>query len=111
MRAELERYARVEVPRYTSYPTAAQFHDGVGEESYRAWLGGLTRDYVERLRESHALKQCMEGLRAPQREAIAMAFFQGLSHGQLSESLEQPIGTVKSWIRRGLTQLRRCLER
>ena len=49
MRAELERYARVEVPRYTSYPTAAQFHDGVGEESYRAWLGGLTREDVASL--------------------------------------------------------------
>ena len=42
MRAELERYARVEVPRYTSYPTAAQFHDGIGEDDYRQWLSGLT---------------------------------------------------------------------
>lgn len=49
MRTELERYARIEVPRYTSYPTAAQFHDGVGEDDYRAWLGGLTREDVASL--------------------------------------------------------------
>jgi len=41
MRKELLSLARAEVPRYTSYPTAAQFHDGVGEAVYRRWLGEL----------------------------------------------------------------------
>jgi oxygen-independent coproporphyrinogen-3 oxidase len=36
------RYALADVPRYTSYPTAAEFHDGVGEAEYRMWLGSLT---------------------------------------------------------------------
>jgi oxygen-independent coproporphyrinogen III oxidase len=35
------KYALADVPRYTSYPTAAEFHDGVGESDYRAWLGSL----------------------------------------------------------------------
>jgi len=30
-----------QVPRYTSYPTAPQFHAGIGAKSYRRWLGGL----------------------------------------------------------------------
>lgn len=66
--------------------------------------------YVQRLGESEALRRCLERLRAQQRNAILMAFFQGLSHRQLSDALNQPVGTVKSWIRRGLGQLKECLE-
>ena len=44
MRKELLSLARAEVPRYTSYPTAAQFHDGVDEAVYRQWLGELTSE-------------------------------------------------------------------
>jgi len=44
MRKELLSLARAEVPRYTSYPTAAHFHDGVDEAVYRRWLGELTSD-------------------------------------------------------------------
>ena len=39
------------------------------------------------------------------------AFFSGATHAELSESLALPLGTVKSWIRRGLAELKRCLER
>lgn len=44
MRKELSKYASGEVPRYTSYPTAAQFHNGIGEAQYRDWLDGLAPD-------------------------------------------------------------------
>lgn len=37
----LLRYATAAVPRYTSYPTAAQFNDGVGEADFRRWLAGI----------------------------------------------------------------------
>lgn len=42
MRRELLKYASVEVPRYTSYPTAAQFHAGIGEREYRNWLAQVS---------------------------------------------------------------------
>ena len=42
--------------------------------------------------------------------AIALAFFHGLSHGELAAHLREPLGTVKSWVRRGLAKLRRCLD-
>jgi oxygen-independent coproporphyrinogen-3 oxidase len=42
MRKELVKYANVEVPRYTSYPTAAQFSDNIGEGEYRNWLGDIS---------------------------------------------------------------------
>ena len=53
----------------------------------------------------------VEGLDAGQKQAIALAFFQGLSHSELSRQLRQPLGTVKSWVRRGLERLRDCLDR
>jgi oxygen-independent coproporphyrinogen-3 oxidase len=39
----LPKYALAAVPRYTSYPPATQFHDGVGDAAYRDWLGSLTK--------------------------------------------------------------------
>ena len=66
--------------------------------------------YTQRLGENEALRRCLERLHAQQRDAILLAFFRGLSHRELSEALDEPIGTVKSWIRRGLVHLKECLE-
>lgn len=41
MTTYLAKYALATVPRYTSYPPATQFHDGVGESEYRAWLDAI----------------------------------------------------------------------
>ena len=43
-------------------------------------------------------------------KVIVLAFVQGLSHSDLASRLATPLGTVKSWIRRGLAALRSCLE-
>ena len=61
--------------------------------------------------EAQSVRQCVETLEAGPRQAIALAFFQGLSHGELASHLHQPLGTVKSWVRRGLEKLKRCLDR
>jgi RNA polymerase sigma-70 factor (ECF subfamily) len=58
-----------------------------------------------------AVKDCVEALEPGQKQAIALAFFQGLSHSELARHLRQPLGTVKSWVRRGLERLRGCLDR
>jgi RNA polymerase sigma-70 factor, ECF subfamily len=58
-----------------------------------------------------AVKGCVEMLEPGQKQAIALAFFQGLSHSELARHLRQPLGTVKSWVRRGLERLRGCLDR
>jgi len=52
----------------------------------------------------------MEGLNASQRQSVALAFFDGLSHGEVAEQMRQPLGTVKSWVRRALLSLKNCLE-
>jgi len=60
--------------------------------------------------DASALAQCMEVLSADQRQAIELAFLQGLTHGEVCQRLGSPLGSVKSWIRRGLEALKRCLQ-
>jgi RNA polymerase sigma-70 factor (ECF subfamily) len=53
---------------------------------------------------------CLAALPPNQQRAIRQAFFDGSSHSELASSMEVPLGTMKSWIRRGLLQLRGCLQ-
>lgn len=62
-----------------------------------------------RSEDAALLHVCLGRLDAGQRQAIAFAYFQGLSHSELAQNLRVPIGTVKTWIRRGLEKLRLCL--
>ena len=65
---------------------------------------------LEQSRDGSALARCLAELEAKQRQAILMAFHEGLSHSELAEHLRQPLGTVKTWVRRGLAKLKTCLE-
>lgn len=65
---------------------------------------------AERGEEYRRLEQCMNELEAQQRGSIQAAFFSGLTYNALAERAKVPLGTMKSWIRRGLLQLRACLE-
>ena len=60
--------------------------------------------------DARALSKCMEGLTAQQRQSVALAFYDGLSHAEVAEQMRQPLGTVKSWVRRALLSLKSCLE-
>ena len=55
------------------------------------------------------LVPCLNGLEETHRRAVILAFVYGLSHSEISEKLKTPLGTAKSWVRRGLQQLRDCL--
>lgn len=61
--------------------------------------------------QTTALYQCLERLEQRQRELVSLAYLRDLSHGELAVQLRLPLGTVKTWIRRGLEQLRRCMAR
>ena len=58
-----------------------------------------------------ALTGCLDELSDSQRDSILLSYYRGLTHDELAVALSSPIGTVKSWIRRGLLALKRCLER
>ncbi len=53
---------------------------------------------------------CIETLEENQRSAIKTAFFEGQTYAQLAEAQNVPLGTMKSWIRRGMAKLKTCLE-
>jgi RNA polymerase sigma factor (sigma-70 family) len=61
--------------------------------------------------EAQSVRDCIETLEGGSKQAIALAFFQGLTHAELASHLNEPLGTVKSWVRRGLERLRQCLDR
>ena len=89
-----------------------QREDAVGEEVQSAWQDE-SASLFERLvlaRDAVALNGCLERLEAKQRQMIALAFWHGLAHSELAQHMQQPIGTVKTWMRRGLAMIRKCLE-
>jgi RNA polymerase sigma factor (sigma-70 family) len=59
--------------------------------------------------QAWALHECLRKIEAKPREVLTMAYFRDLSHGELAEQLRLPLGTVKTWIRRSLEQLRSCM--
>jgi len=61
--------------------------------------------------QARALHDCMRKLEDRQREVVSLAYLRDLSHSELAEQLKLPLGTVKTWIRRGLEQLRGCMGR
>jgi RNA polymerase sigma-70 factor (ECF subfamily) len=61
--------------------------------------------------EAHSVRDCIAELEGDQRQAIALAFYHGLTHSELAAHLRRPIGTVKTHIRRGLLRLKDCLAR
>jgi RNA polymerase sigma-70 factor (ECF subfamily) len=57
------------------------------------------------------IRDCLERLDRRQREVLVMAYYFGLTHEELSAYMDSPLGTVKSWVKRGLTQLKACVDR
>lgn len=67
-------------------------------------------DYGQSGRDDAAdIDKCLEGLAPERRESILLAFLEGYSHEQIARALAAPLGTVKSWIKRGLASLKECL--
>ncbi len=67
-------------------------------------------ELLSRASDARALEACMEGLATAQRQSVALAFYQGLSHAEVAAQMDQPLGTVKSWVRRALLALKDCLQ-
>jgi RNA polymerase sigma-70 factor (ECF subfamily) len=60
--------------------------------------------------EAMRIRECMTQLEAVQRQSLALAFYDGLSHAELALHLQAPLGTVKAWVRRGLEKLKKCMD-
>lgn len=76
---------------------------GVGDDRPPADQG------IEADQRSARIVECLDALEDRQQAAIRSAFFEGLSYPELAARAAVPLGTMKSWVRRGLLQLRGCL--
>lgn len=90
--------------RRESMPSAVVDLDGVVDE----YPGPALQ--AEASQEYRRLQECLEALESRQRQSVRDAFFSGSTYGELAARCQVPIGTMKSWIRRGLLQLRTCLD-
>ena len=79
------------------------------EESLFDWSEGAD-ETEDRRRNSQWLRECLARLEAAERQALVLAYQHGLSHSELAQQLARPLGTVKTWVRRGLANLRQCVE-
>ena len=62
-----------------------------------------------RSEEARRVKACLTKLPDNHRRSVALVYFEGLTHRELAARLEVQLGTAKSWVRRGLAQMGKCL--
>lgn len=65
---------------------------------------------LDEKRRASQVRELIASLNPQQKRAIELAYFQGLSHSEIADSLQEPLGTVKSWIRNGLVKLKEGLQ-
>lgn len=68
-------------------------------------------EQLQKAADARELAACLARLDRQQRQCLALAYYQGLSHAEVAEHLAQPLGSVKSWVRRALIALKDCLAR
>ena len=60
--------------------------------------------------DAHALRRALDALRPEIRRALLLVFFNGYTHEEVARALSVPVGTSKTWVRRGLMALRKELQ-
>lgn len=83
-------------------------HDDAALESLAA-PGAGPEQWLDAAIHRIGVQECMGQLTATQRQALALVYYQGLTHVEAAQALEAPLGTTKAWVRRGLDYLKACL--
>jgi len=66
-------------------------------------------DVVAKLARESRLRRCLEALDPRKRDCVLMSYVSGYSHGEIAGRMAVPVGTAKSWVRRGLSALKECM--
>jgi RNA polymerase sigma-70 factor (ECF subfamily) len=102
----LDLMASHDVSRVDSYDAS---DEGSGLDRLFDWAPSAD-DALDASRSARWLRDCLGELRPVERQALVLAYDRGMSHRDLAAHLAQPLGTVKTWVRRGLANLRACVE-
>ena len=65
---------------------------------------------LDQKRRAIRVREVVSALNPQQKRAIELAYFEGLTHSEIASVLNEPLGTVKSWIRNGLLKLKQGLQ-
>ena len=87
-----------------AHPTS-ELHDNTAAQAKAHPAAGPLQAALEDERRI-LVRQALETLDPKYREVMECSFFEGLSHTEIALKLQKPIGTVKTYLRRGLIQLR-----
>ena len=98
-----------DVSRVDSYHDALDDDPDGALDRLLEWSPGAD-DLEDKRRAASWLRDCLSRLQAVERQALVLAYEHGLSHGDLAAHLRKPLGTVKTWVRRGMENLRQCVE-
>lgn len=101
--ATLVRYRAMDAARKTRREVSSP------EQDERADSDPDPLDRLLSTRDGQALHRCLQDVAPERRTLVVMAFVDGLTHAEIATRLRQPMGTVKSTIRRALLTLRTCL--
>ncbi|HET6264456.1 MAG TPA: sigma-70 family RNA polymerase sigma factor [Usitatibacter sp.] len=91
--------------RFERRKKRVQRQDDAGEPA----MAADPRDMLEFRQEAEALRAAVASLAPAERQAVEQAFFSDLTHAEVAERLDQPLGTVKTRIRSALQKLRQAL--
>lgn len=97
------RRRRPEVPlQWTGADGEEHAHDVADDGA------GPVQRLIERQDELR-LGHCLGTLASDPRQALALAYYEGLTHEEVAHRIGRPLGTVKAWVRRSLGRLKDCL--
>lgn len=104
----------ISIARYRAIDMLRRTRPESGNVSLQDYTGQLTQQDTDPrwlIKHGDLLIHCLGKLQDTQRQALIMAYCEGYTHSELSLRLSSPVGTIKTWIRRGLESLRTCLDR
>jgi RNA polymerase sigma-70 factor (ECF subfamily) len=105
----ITRHLAIDALRRRKARPEAQSVDWPAPGPPRAAPGRQIEESVELALQRERVRAAVAQLPPEQRQALALAFFRGLTHAQIAEALQQPLGTVKTRIRLAMQKLRHLL--
>jgi RNA polymerase sigma-70 factor (ECF subfamily) len=99
------------IDRLRSQQRKGALHDRIEQETkiFEEHTGNGSLEEVESAEKSRLVRDALRRLSRSQRQAIEMAYFDGLTQAQIAGKLALPLGTVKARIRRGMMRLREII--